>query len=113
MKLIIAFLALTLPLAHAKKSGKPFWTDPEKAKKEDPDFSIQGEYGSDKPGAKVGVQVVALGDGNSTPTSSSTDSPASDGPATKNASRSRAKPTKALLLSPRRMESPLKLKTAK
>ena len=63
MKLIIAFLALTLPLAHAKKSGKPFWTDPEKAKKEDPDFSIQGEYGSDKPGAKVGVQVVALGDG--------------------------------------------------
>jgi len=63
MKLIIALLALTLPLAHAKKSGKPFWTDPEKAKKEDPDFSIQGEYGKSEPGAEIGAQVVALGDG--------------------------------------------------
>ena len=63
MKLIIALLALTLPLAHAKKSGKPFWTDPEKAKKEDPDFSIQGEYGKGEPGARIGAQVVALGDG--------------------------------------------------
>ena len=63
MKLIIALLALTLPLAHAKKSGKPFWTDPEKAKKEDPDFSIQGEYGKGEPGAELGAQVVALGDG--------------------------------------------------
>ena len=63
MKLIIALLALTLPLAHAKKSGKPFWTDPEKAKREDPDFSIQGEYGKGEPGARIGAQVVALGDG--------------------------------------------------
>ena len=63
MKLIIALLALTLPLAHAKKSGKPFWTDPEKAKKEDPDFSIQGEYGKSEAGAEIGAQVVALGDG--------------------------------------------------
>ncbi len=63
MKLIIALLALTLPLANAKKSGKPFWTDPEKAKKEDPDFSIQGEYGKGEPGARIGAQVVALGDG--------------------------------------------------
>lgn len=39
------------------------WTDPETAGKEDPDFLIQGEYGSDKPIALVGVQVVARGQG--------------------------------------------------
>ncbi len=37
------------------------WTDPEVALREDPDFAIQGEYGGDKSG--VGVQVVALGNG--------------------------------------------------
>lgn len=40
------------------------WTDPIKAKAEDPDFSIQGEYGVLKADQPWGVQVVALGDGN-------------------------------------------------
>lgn len=39
------------------------WTDPELASKEDPDFAIQGEYGSTSAGASAGVQVVALGNG--------------------------------------------------
>jgi len=39
------------------------WTDPNIAVREDPDFLIQGEYGSAKSGAAVGVQVVALGKG--------------------------------------------------
>lgn len=45
----------------------PTWTNPEKAAKEDPDFSIQGEYsgkyldGDDK--EKIGIQVIALGKG--------------------------------------------------
>ena len=44
--------------------GKKEWLDYEDAKKDDPDFSIQGEYGSAKKGgAKWGVQVVALGNG--------------------------------------------------
>ncbi len=38
------------------------WTDPAAARREDPDFLIQGEYGSANPGADYGVQVVALGD---------------------------------------------------
>jgi len=39
------------------------WTSPEAALAEDPDFAIQGEYGSEKPGATYGVQVVALSKG--------------------------------------------------
>ncbi len=39
------------------------WIDPAKAVAEDPDFSIQGEYGVDAPGQVWAVQVVALGDG--------------------------------------------------
>jgi hypothetical protein len=39
------------------------WTDPEVARQEDPDFTIQGEYGSAGAGASLGVQVVALGNG--------------------------------------------------
>jgi hypothetical protein len=39
------------------------WTDPELALKEDPDFAIQGEYGSTSAGAPAGVQVIALGNG--------------------------------------------------
>ena len=40
------------------------WTDPDVALREDPDFSIQGEYGSAKAGgAAYGIQVVALGGG--------------------------------------------------
>ena len=55
MILLLAFAAMSF-------NQKKIWTDPDTAKKEDPDFSIQGEYGSDKP-AKFGVQVVALGAG--------------------------------------------------
>ena len=63
MKLALAALTLTLTLAHAEKSKQPFWTDPAKAAKEDPDFSIQGEYGNGTPGGELGAQVVALGGG--------------------------------------------------
>ncbi|MCF7975930.1 MAG: DUF1080 domain-containing protein [Phycisphaerae bacterium] len=46
-----------------KEENKKVWTDPDTARKEDSDFSIQGEYGLVKPGAPAGVQVVALGQG--------------------------------------------------
>ncbi len=49
--------------AEAPGSGVKTWTDPETARREDPDFMIQGEYGSANPGAEFGVQVVALGKG--------------------------------------------------
>lgn len=39
------------------------WTDPKLAAAEDPDFTIQGEYGLNEQGAPWGVQVVALGGG--------------------------------------------------
>lgn len=51
------------PVHAAGKDQAKAWTDPDVARKEDPDFSIQGEYGSDKANAAVGVQVVALGNG--------------------------------------------------
>jgi hypothetical protein len=52
------------PLAPAAgPPGPAVWTDPNAARREDPDFAIQGEYGSDRPGARVGAQVVALGGG--------------------------------------------------
>jgi Domain of Unknown Function (DUF1080) len=48
----------------AEKKQEKIWIDPEVALSEDPDFSIQGEYGSEKPGElALGVQVVALGGG--------------------------------------------------
>jgi hypothetical protein len=47
----------------AGEQGPKAWTDPDVARREDPDFAIQGEYGSAGAGASVGVQVVALGDG--------------------------------------------------
>lgn len=50
--------------AHAAEVNQPkAWTDPDAARREDPDFAIQGEYGSAKAGAAAGVQVVALGKG--------------------------------------------------
>ena len=52
-----------LPAAAAADNKNKAWIDPATALKEDPDFSIQGEYGSTQAGAPVGVQVVALGDG--------------------------------------------------
>jgi len=57
---------LALSAGAAKKTArKPTWSDPKAAKAEDPDFSVQGEYGSAKasPDAPYGVQVVALGGG--------------------------------------------------
>ena len=59
---IVAAFTLGACLAHAADKNKA-WTDPETARKEDPDFSIQGEYGSAEKDAALGVQVVALGDG--------------------------------------------------
>lgn len=48
----------------AEKAQEKIWTDPEVALSEDPDFAIQGEYGSAKKGESLeGVQVVALGGG--------------------------------------------------
>lgn len=64
---LVAALALVPgeSVAQDKKKNKAnlTWTDPEKAKAEDPDFSLQGEYGFDEEGADWGLQVVALGDG--------------------------------------------------
>ena len=51
------------PLHAAPQADHKTWTDPAIALREDPDFAIQGEYGSAHPGAAVGVQVVALGNG--------------------------------------------------
>lgn len=45
--------------AAAPGSAGKTWTDPETARREDPDFLIQGEYA----GEGIGAQVVALGDG--------------------------------------------------
>ena len=48
------------PLLAADK--KKAWTDPKQAKKEDPDFALQGEYVAGGSPA-LGAQVVALGSG--------------------------------------------------
>jgi hypothetical protein len=56
---LFAIAVSSAPAADTKKA----WTDPAVARQEDPDFSIQGEYGSAQPGAASGVQVVALGEG--------------------------------------------------
>lgn len=59
--------ALLLVAAHpaqAPGENRPkAWTDPNVARQEDPDFAIQGEYGSASAGAGLGVQVIALGKG--------------------------------------------------
>jgi len=60
-KIPVVLLLTVLPIMAADKS--PTWTDPEKAATENADFTIQGEYGHNETGAKLGVQVVALGDG--------------------------------------------------
>ena len=60
MKPLLISLLLFTPLAFAK-STKPFWVDPDKAEKENPDFLIQGEYHQKE--SSFGVQVVALGNG--------------------------------------------------
>ena len=60
------FLALFVVLGsnlYAKGKGK-VWVEYEAAKKECPDFMIQGEYGSAKEGeAKFGLQVISYGNG--------------------------------------------------
>lgn len=59
-----ALFVLAVCPAHAAGNGQnKAWTDPDTARRENPDFLIQGEYGSAKAGAAAGVQVVALGDG--------------------------------------------------
>ncbi len=65
-KIYIAFLAslFTVVVAFDQTQAAKTWIDPDLAVKEDPDFLIQGEYGSNKPGTAYGVQVVALGGGN-------------------------------------------------
>ena len=59
LTVLLALAALEGWAAEARSSR--VWTDPDAARREDPDFTSQGEYGRD--GAGVGVQVVALGDG--------------------------------------------------
>ena len=51
------------PVRAAGEPSAKVWIDPDVAKREDPDFMIQGEYGSASAGATAGVQVVALGNG--------------------------------------------------
>lgn len=58
--IILASLLTTLP-AFSQKNGQNVWTDPATATKDDPDFSLQGEYHAKS--AAFGAQVVALGDG--------------------------------------------------
>lgn len=65
MRLMLA-LVVSMGLASCiRAANHPVWSDPNKARAEDPDFSVQGEYGSAEASAEVpyGVQVVALGDG--------------------------------------------------
>ncbi len=60
-----ALLLIAYQPHHASaENANGVWTDPDTARREDPDFLIQGEYGTVKPGAAWGAQVVALGGGN-------------------------------------------------
>jgi hypothetical protein len=62
--LTVIVLGISLGLLAAEKDkAKLTWTDPNRAAAEDPDFSIQGEYGVAKKKQAWGVQVVALGGG--------------------------------------------------
>lgn len=63
MKFCLTLALAAVTLTVSARAEEATWTDPAKAKAEDPDFSIQGEYGSGKTGADWGLQVVALGDG--------------------------------------------------
>lgn len=57
----LALLVLLPTLAFAQKTDQKTWTDPAVAAKEDPDFTVQGEYHAKD--AAFGGQVVALGGG--------------------------------------------------
>lgn len=60
---VLIMVSMAACSADAARGKHKAWTDPVQAAKEDPDFLIQGEYGSEKTGAEYGVQVVALGNG--------------------------------------------------
>lgn len=63
-QILITVAALAVGAAgFAQDNKNKTWTDPEKAKAEDPDFSIQGEYGKDEEGQAWGLQVIAMGGG--------------------------------------------------
>jgi hypothetical protein len=49
----------------ANKSSS--WTNPDTATEETPDFNIQDGYSQNTPDESLGVQVVALGEGNLMP----------------------------------------------
>jgi hypothetical protein len=57
------FIFAACQIQAAGDNKTKVWTDPDVARLEDPDFAIQGEYGSTSAGAPAGVQVVALGNG--------------------------------------------------
>lgn len=68
--LLLVVLVVSVPPAVAQNSpssnkspADQTWTDPAKAATEDPDFLIQGEYGSDHNNLEWGMQIVALGGG--------------------------------------------------
>lgn len=64
---LIAMFSIASPSFAAPKKKNKTWDDPAVAVKEDPDFSIQGEYvgkyTDDDNKGSIGVQVIALGDG--------------------------------------------------
>ncbi|MDF1851466.1 MAG: DUF1080 domain-containing protein [Verrucomicrobiales bacterium] len=61
--LLTSFLAVSLVCSANAADKNKAWTDSAVAAAEDPDFLIQGEYGSLEQGAAYAAQVVALGDG--------------------------------------------------
>ncbi|MEO0414505.1 MAG: DUF1080 domain-containing protein [Verrucomicrobiota bacterium] len=58
MKLRFLLLIFLFPVFFAQADT---WTDPEQAAKDDPAFSIQGEYGFAEEGKDWGLQVMAMG----------------------------------------------------
>jgi len=60
--LLVFGFGLTTQAGRTNKANLT-WTDPKKAAAEDPDFTVQGEYGVAKKEQAWAVQIVALGDG--------------------------------------------------